>query len=93
MTEKDAMNKLMDLLKKHKFIVCIIIGIFILSTILNLFIPIINKDIMDNGFIGGNSSLFIRDIIALEKKTVYDPVCPYCDHHDHDKYNGKLSTY
>lgn len=59
MTEKDIIHKLTYLLHGHRRKIFIIFGCLLISTGLNLCIPFISKEIMDEGFIGGNKIFVI----------------------------------
>ena len=64
MTDRQAIKKLITLLSEYKFIIGIIIGILMISTVLNLCIPLFSRKIMDDGFIGGNGTLLIKLSVA-----------------------------
>lgn len=63
MDNKEAVKKLLRLLREHKRIIAVIIGCLLISTGLNLCIPLISKQIMDDGFIGGNKILLIKLVL------------------------------
>lgn len=63
MSNKQAVRKLLELLREHKRIIGVIIGCLLISTGLNLCIPLISRQIMDDGFIGGNKSLLIKLVL------------------------------
>lgn len=63
MSNKQAVRKLLGLLREHKRIIGVIIGCLLISTGLNLCIPLISRQIMDDGFIGGNKSLLIKLVL------------------------------
>lgn len=60
MSDKDAIKKLITLLKSYRKAIAVILGCLIISSILNLCIPLLNRRIMDDGFIGGNRLLIIK---------------------------------
>jgi len=60
MSNKDAVKKLVSLLTEYKRIICFIFGCLIISTGLNLCIPLLSRSIMDYGFIGGDKELLIK---------------------------------
>ncbi|WP_097014968.1 ABC transporter ATP-binding protein [Anaerocolumna aminovalerica] len=60
MSNKDAVKKLVSLLKEYKRIIYFIFGCLIISTGLNLCIPLLSRSIMDYGFIGGDKELLIK---------------------------------
>lgn len=64
MTDKQAVKKLVGLLVKYKFIICIIIGTLVFSTVLNFCIPLISRRIMDDGFIDGNRLIIVKLSVA-----------------------------
>lgn len=63
MDSKEAIKKLLGLLKGHRRTIVIIIGCLLISTGLNLCIPLISKQIMDDGFIGGDKRLLIKLVL------------------------------
>lgn len=63
MNNKEALKKLLGLLKGHRRMIAVIIGCLLVSTGLNLCVPLISKQIMDDGFIGGNKSLLIKLVL------------------------------
>ena len=63
MSNKEAVGKLIGLLKRYKKIIAVIITCLLVSTGLNLCIPLISRQIMDDGFIGGNKSLLIKLVL------------------------------
>ena len=65
MSNRQAVRKLLHLLKKYSKTIAVIIGCLLISTGLSLCIPLINRQIMDAGFIGGNKSLLIQLSITL----------------------------
>lgn len=60
MSNKVAVKKLVSLLKEYKRIIYFIFGCLIISTGLNLCIPLLSRSIMDYGFIGGDKELLIK---------------------------------
>lgn len=52
MSDKDAVKNLVRLLGDYKKTICIIFACLIVSTGLNLCIPLLSRNIMDYGFIG-----------------------------------------
>lgn len=63
MSNKEAVGKLIGLLKGYKKIIAVIITCLLISTGLNLCIPLISRQIMDDGFIGGNKSILIKLVL------------------------------
>lgn len=63
MSNKEAIKKLLGLLKAHKKTIIVIIGCLLISTGFNLCLPLISKQIMDVGFIGGNKRLLIKLVL------------------------------
>lgn len=64
MTEKDIIHKLTYLLHGHRRKIFIIFGCLLISTGLNLCIPFISKEIMDEGFIGGNKNILLYLVVG-----------------------------
>lgn len=64
MSNKVAVRKLLGLLKEYKSTIAIIIACLLVSTGLNLCIPLISRQIMDAGFIGGNKDLLIALVLG-----------------------------
>lgn len=64
MSNKEAIKKLIGLLMKYKKRIIIIAVCLLISTGLNMFIPILSKDIMDLGFVGRNKKLLIELVIT-----------------------------
>ena len=54
MRNKEAVKKLLGLLKDYRKIIALIIACLLISTGLNMCIPLLNRGIMDYGFIGGD---------------------------------------
>ena len=52
MRNKEAVKKLLGLLKDYRKIIALIIACLLISTGLNMCIPLLNRGIMDYGFIG-----------------------------------------
>ncbi|MCY6958489.1 ABC transporter ATP-binding protein [Clostridium brassicae] len=69
MSDKEIIKKLLKLLEKYKKIIIFIFLCLMISTALNLCIPLISKHIMDDGFIGGDKNLVI--ILALSMTGIY----------------------
>jgi len=63
MSNKKAVRKLIGLLNGYKKISAIIVGCLLISTGLNLCVPLISRRIMDDGFIGGDKSLLIKLVL------------------------------
>ena len=64
MSNKEAVRKLFAILNDYKRIIAVIIGCLLISTGLNLCIPLISKKIMDDGFIGGDKSILIYLVVC-----------------------------
>lgn len=60
MSNREAVRKLLALLKDYTKIISIIFGCLLISTVLNLCVPLLSRRIMDDGFIGGNKELLIN---------------------------------
>lgn len=64
MDNKEAVKRLLQLLSKYWKTIAVIVCCLFVSTGLNLCVPLINKRIMDDGFIGGNKKLLIELVLA-----------------------------
>lgn len=64
MNNKEAVKKLLGLLKEHNSTIAVIMVCLLVSTGLNLCIPLISRQIMDAGFIGGNKDLLIALVLG-----------------------------
>ena len=73
MTNKQAVHKLFMLLKDYKKVISMIISCLLISTGLNLCIPLLSRQIMDDGFIGGNRELLIESV--LYSLVIYIVIC------------------
>ena len=65
MNNSEAVKKLLGLLKGYSKTIAVIIGCLLISTGLSLCIPLLNRQIMDEGFIGENKSLLIELTLIL----------------------------
>lgn len=65
MNNSEAVKKLLGLLKGYSKNIAVIIGCLLISTGLSLCIPLLNRQIMDEGFIGENKSLLIELTLIL----------------------------
>lgn len=65
MSNKEIIKKLIGHLEAYKKTILFIISFLIISTGINLCIPILSKDIMDKGFIGGNYKLLIELVLLI----------------------------
>lgn len=63
MSNKDVVKKLISLLAEYKKTIYVIFSCLIVSTGLNLCIPLLSKNIMDYGFIGGDKQLLIKLVV------------------------------
>lgn len=63
MSDKDAIKKLLSLLAEYKRTIVFIFCCLLISTGLNLCIPLLSRNIMDYGFIGGDKQLLIKLVI------------------------------
>lgn len=63
MSNKEAVRKLFALLNDYKRIIIVIAGCLLISTGLNLCIPLLSRKIMDDGFIGGNSEGLMKWVL------------------------------
>ncbi len=63
MSNKKAVRKLIGLLNGYKKTIAIIVSCLLVSTGLNLCVPLISRRIMDDGFIGGDKSLLIKLVL------------------------------
>lgn len=64
MDNKTTVRKLVGLLKEYKSSIAVIISCLLVSTGLNLCVPLISRQIMDAGFIGGNKDLLIALVLG-----------------------------
>lgn len=64
MSNREAVLKLLALLKDYTKIISIIFGCLLISTVLNLCVPLLSRRIMDDGFIGGNKELLIKLVLC-----------------------------
>lgn len=64
MSNREAVRKLLALLKYYTKIISIIFGCLLISTVLNLCVPLLSRRIMDDGFIGGNKELLIKLVLC-----------------------------
>lgn len=64
MSNREAVRKLLALLKDYAKIISIISGCLLISTVLNLCVPLLSRRIMDDGFIGGNKELLIKLVLC-----------------------------
>ena len=64
MDNKEAVKRLLLLLNRYKKTIIAIVCCLLISTGLNLCVPIISQRIMDDGFIGGNKKLLIELVLA-----------------------------
>lgn len=63
MSNKEAVRRLLGLLKEYKKKLIIIVGCLLFSVLLNLCIPLLSRRIMDEGFIAGNQSILIKLVL------------------------------
>ena len=63
MSNKEAVWKLFVLLKEYKKTLLFIIGSLLISSVLNLCMPLLSKQIMDLGFMEGNYELLIKLVL------------------------------
>lgn len=64
MDNKEGVKRLLLLLGKYKKTIVVIVGCLLVSTGLNLCVPLISRRIMDDGFIGGNKKLLIELVLV-----------------------------
>lgn len=64
MSNREAVRKLLAPLKDYTKIISIIFGCLLISTVLNLCVPLLSRRIMDDGFIGGNKELLIKLVLC-----------------------------
>ena len=64
MDNKEAVKRLLLLLGRYKKTIVVIVGCLLVSTGLNLCVPLISRRIMDDGFIGGNKKLLIELVLV-----------------------------
>lgn len=64
MDNKEAVKRLLLLLSRYKKSIIAIVCCLLISTGLNLCVPLLSQRIMDDGFIGGNKKLLIELVLA-----------------------------
>lgn len=64
MDNKEVIKRLLLLLNRYRKTIIVIVCCLFISTGLNLCVPLINRRIMDDGFIGGNKKLLIALVLA-----------------------------
>ena len=64
MSNREAVRKLLALLKDYTKIISIIFWCLLISTVFNLCVPLLSRRIMDDGFIGGNKELLIKLVLC-----------------------------
>lgn len=64
MSTKEVIGKLFALLKDYRKTIITIIGCLLISSTLNLCIPLLNRSIMDDGFIGGDKKLLCIMVLS-----------------------------
>lgn len=64
MSNKEAVKRLVALLKSYKRVIACIVGCLLISTAMNLCVPLLSKRIMDEGFIGGDKKLLIQLVMC-----------------------------
>lgn len=69
MSNQEAVKKLLALLGVYKKTIAVIIGCLLVSTALNLCIPLLSRRIMDDGFIGSDKDLLV--VLALCSFLIY----------------------
>ncbi|KHD13717.1 ABC transporter ATP-binding protein [Clostridium butyricum] len=74
MNDKDIIKKLLLLFKPHIKSIMILICCLILSSIFNLFVPLIQKEIMDEGFIKNNFRITILYTLITFLLVVIDKI-------------------
>lgn len=63
MSNREATKKLLELLAEYKKTILLIVSCLLVSTGLNLCIPLLSRNIMDMGFIGQDQPLLIKLVI------------------------------
>lgn len=64
MSNREAVKRLLGLLSGYKAVIALIMCCLLLSAGLNLCLPILNRDIMDKGFIGGDKKILICFVVV-----------------------------
>ena len=64
MENKEAVKRLFLLLGRYWKTIIVIVFCLFISTGLNLCVPLISRQIMDDGFIGGDKELLIELVVA-----------------------------
>ena len=63
MSNREAIWKLVNLFKEYKKSLILILGSLLISSVLSLCLPLLSKQIMDYGFVGGNYNLLIKLVL------------------------------
>jgi ATP-binding cassette subfamily B protein len=64
MSNKEAVRRLIVLISNYKKTIAVIMICLVVSTGLNLCVPLLSSRIMDDGFIGGNKTLLIQLVLC-----------------------------
>ena len=64
MSNKEAIRRLIMLISNYKEPIAVIMICLVVSTGLNLCVPLLSSSIMDDGFIGGNKALLIQLVLV-----------------------------
>lgn len=72
MSDKHCIKKLLILFKPYKWTILFIIICLFISMGINMFIPLLNRDIMDKGFLSGNINFLIKAVIIVFSLYVFD---------------------
>lgn len=65
MSNREAVRRLLRLLSDYKGVILFIMGCLFLSAGFSLCLPILNRDVMDKGFIGGDKDALIFCVAAI----------------------------
>lgn len=63
MSNKEAVRRLLGLLREYRKTIIVIVCCLLVSTGLNLCVPLLSRRIMDDGFIGGDKELLIKLVL------------------------------
>lgn len=74
MNNKEAVWKLLALLKGYEKSLLIIMGGLFVSSGLNLCIPLLSRQIMDVGFMGGNYGLLVKLVLLTSAIYIVDSI-------------------
>lgn len=72
MSDKQAIKKLINLLGPYKKNIMIILLLLLLSTVISMELPLISREIMDNGLIKNNYSVVLKSVLIMFVLIIFD---------------------